>query len=109
MDRRLRSAVGRIAEARELCFQITYDIRGFGEQALVKTATRLTEMWCAGRTGPPSTIVHEALVQAAAEKASEVFRGLKQLAHELRETLESTAQALRFAESPGGRPRLRHQ
>lgn len=99
VDRRLRSAVGRIAEARELCFQITYAIRGFGEPALVKTATRLTEMWCAGRTDPPSTVVQEALEHGAAEKASEVFRGLKQLAHELRDTLESTAQALRFAES----------
>jgi hypothetical protein len=56
-------------------------------------------MWCAGRTAPPSTVVQEALEQGAAEKAAEVFRALKELAHELGGTLESTARALRFTES----------
>jgi len=99
VDSGLRSAVGRIAEARELCFQITYAIRGQGEQALMEAATRLTEMWFAGRTGPPSTVVQEILEQSASNKAGEVFRALRELARELAETLQSTAQALRFAES----------
>jgi hypothetical protein len=99
VDRELRRAGGQIAEARELCFQITYAIRGYGEQVLVKTASRLTEMWFAGRTAPPSTVVQEALEQGAAEKAGEVFRALKELAHDLAETLESTARVLSFAGS----------
>ncbi len=93
VDSRLRMAAGRIAEARELCFQITYAVRGYGEQALSNAASRLTQ------TGLPSTVVQEALEQSAAEKAGEVFRALKEAASELGGTLESTARALHFAES----------
>jgi GTP-binding protein EngB required for normal cell division len=93
VDSGLRRAVGRIAEARELCFELTYAIRRQGEPALMESATRITER------GLPSAVVQEVLEQSAAEKAGEIFRALKQLAHELAETLQSTVQALRLAES----------
>jgi hypothetical protein len=59
----------------------------------MESATRITER------GLPSAVVQEVLEQSAAEKAGEIFRALKQLAHELAETLQSTVQALRLAES----------
>jgi GTP-binding protein EngB required for normal cell division len=99
VDSALRRAVGRIAETRERCFEITHAVHGHGEQALIATATRLTDNWLAGRTGPPSTVIQEVLEQGAAEKAGEVFGALKELAHELDGTLQSTAQALGFSES----------
>jgi GTP-binding protein EngB required for normal cell division len=99
VDSGLRRAVGRIAEARQLCFEITHAVRGHGGQALSETAIRLTDAWLAGRTGPPNIVAREALEQDSAEKAGGVFRVLKELAHELAATLQSTARALRFAES----------
>jgi GTP-binding protein EngB required for normal cell division len=90
----LRRAVGRIAETRALCFEVTHAVRGYGEQALVEAATRLTDR------GLSSTLVREALEQGSAEKAGELFRALKELARQLAETLQSTAAALHFAESP---------
>jgi GTP-binding protein EngB required for normal cell division len=99
VDRELRRAGGQIAEARELCFQITHAIRGDCEQALIQTATHLTDNWLAGKTGAVSAVVREALEQVAVERAGELFRALKELAHKLGGTLESTARALRFAES----------
>jgi hypothetical protein len=89
----LRRAVGRIAETRALCFEVTHAVRGYGEQALIEAATRLTDR------GLSSTVVQEALEQGSAEKAGELFRALKELAREMSETLQSTARALRFAES----------
>jgi GTP-binding protein EngB required for normal cell division len=99
VDNGLRRAVGRIAEARQLCFEITLAVRSRGEQALSETATRLTDAWLAGRTVHPNTFAQEALEQGSAEKAGGVFRALKELAHELAETLHLTARALGFAES----------
>jgi GTP-binding protein EngB required for normal cell division len=93
VDKGLRRALGRLAETRELCFEITYAVRGCGEPALMEAATRLTA------SGLPGTVVQQVLEQGAAEKSGEVFRALKQLAGELSETLQSTAQALHFAES----------
>jgi GTP-binding protein EngB required for normal cell division len=99
VDSGLRSALGRIAEARELCFTITQAVRGDAEQALRAAATRLTDVWSAARTGSPNAAAQEALEQGSAEKAGEVFRALKELAHHLAETLQSTGRALPFAES----------
>jgi GTP-binding protein EngB required for normal cell division len=99
VDGSLRRAVGRIAETRGLFFEITLAVRGHAEQALIETATRLTDAWLAGRTGAPSTVAEEALEQAAAHQAGGVFRALKELALELAETLQTTARALGFAEA----------
>jgi GTP-binding protein EngB required for normal cell division len=93
VDKALRRALGRLAETRELCFEITCAVRGCGEPALMEAATRLTP------SGLPSTVVQQVLEQCSAEKAGEVFRALKEVAHELAETLQSTAQALGFPEA----------
>jgi GTP-binding protein EngB required for normal cell division len=96
VESRLRMSLGRIAEARALCFEITHAVRSYGEQALSEAATRLTDHWLAGRTALPGTVVQEALLQGAAQQAGGVFRALNELARELTEALQSTAQALGF-------------
>ena len=101
-DSALRKAVGRIAEVRELCFAITHDVRGHSGQALIDAATRLTDAWLSPAPGRSDLIIHDAMVQAAAEPASQIFQALKQLANELAETLRSTAEALHFDESHPG-------
>ena len=99
VDGDLRSAVGRIAEIRELCFKVTDGIRSGGDNALAGAAERLPKAGSRVKSTPPNAIVQDALVQNAAESASAIFRALKDLARELAQTLGSTAQALGFNEA----------
>ena len=102
VDAGLRSAVGRIAEARKLCFETTYAIRGQGDQGLAEAANRLTDAWLRHSTDHTSalanTLVSDVLVRFAAEQASVVSGALKDLARELAQTLQATSEALGFKE-----------
>jgi GTP-binding protein EngB required for normal cell division len=100
LDGSLRNAVGRIAEVRELCYQITDAVRRKGDSALAHAAEGVAEAWARTGSTVPDTIVHEAIVQYAADSASILYRTLKDLAQGLAETLASTAQALGFNEVP---------
>jgi hypothetical protein len=96
IDGDLRKAVGRISEVREFCFEITHKVRDYPEQAIAEAAEKATRASPGGGSVPPSTIVHDVLVQSAAESADLVFRALKDVARELVQTLNSAAQALGF-------------
>jgi GTP-binding protein EngB required for normal cell division len=99
IDSDLRKAAGRIAETRDLCFEITHRVRTRGDPAMVEAATRLTDAWLSASTSPSNAIVQEALVQDAAEHAGIVFAALKDLARELAKTLQSTSDDLGFKET----------
>jgi GTP-binding protein EngB required for normal cell division len=100
LDAGLRSAVGRIAEVRESCFEFTRKVRSGGEDALAEAAVRLARVWSQGGRTPPGTVVHDALVEYTAAAAGELFRTLRDLAGELARTLDATAAALGFKEPP---------
>lgn len=99
VDRDLRMAVGRIAEVRELCFKVTHEARQSSGAALAEAAERLTKAWARDKLAAPGVIVHDALIQSAAESAAAVFRVLRDLARELGRTLCWTAEALGFDEA----------
>jgi hypothetical protein len=94
----LQRAVGRIAETRERCFEITQDVRDCGESALAEAAIRLTESWTRGDAAPSKATVEDTLVQFAAGKANAIFMALKDLARELAETLQRSGETLGFSE-----------
>ena len=98
VDGDLRRAMGRIAEIRELCFEVTHRVRSGGDSAMAEAAERLTKAWSQNNPFSPGAIVHDALVQNAAQSAGAVFQALKDLAGELAQTLGSTAQTLGFNE-----------
>ncbi len=100
LDGSLRNAVGRTAEVREVCQQITDGVRRGGDSALAHAAERVTESWASRSSAVPETIIHEAIVQYAADSASVLYKTLRDLAHGLAKTLASTAQALGFNEVP---------
>lgn len=95
----LRTAVGRIAEVREACLAMTRDVRSQGGHALAESATRLTDTWLQSAADSTAAIVHDAITRVAADRANKVFHTLKQLAQQLAQSLQSTAEALGFADS----------
>ncbi len=97
LDGDLRGAVGRIAETRDLCFVATYHVRNHGETAMAEAARRLAEAW-SGHGGVPGEVIHDALIQSAAEAAGPVYGALRGLARELAETLDAAARSLGFPE-----------
>lgn len=99
VDGDLRRAMGRIAEIRELCFAVTREARNSSSRAIAEAAEKLNKAWANDESTAPGVIVHDALVQSAAESAAIVFRALKELAGELSQTLRSTAPALGFQEA----------
>jgi hypothetical protein len=98
VDRKLRKAAGRIAEVRERGFEIAQGIRDSAESALEDTAVHLAESWIREDTTASTIIVHDSLVRVAAEKTNSFVRALSDLARELTQTLQQTAEALGFSE-----------
>jgi GTP-binding protein EngB required for normal cell division len=94
IDARLRSAVGRFAEARRMSVDITHEIQDFAALALATAAAHLIDNWRQGHGVSPTAFVRETLVEIATSLASRVFGVLKNLASELNETLQTTADDL---------------
>jgi GTP-binding protein EngB required for normal cell division len=99
IDGGLRTAVGRMAEVREACLAMTHDVRSQAGDALTDAATRLTDTWSKSAPVSSAAIVHDAITQVAADRANKVFQTLNQLAQQLAQSLQLTAEALGFAES----------
>jgi GTP-binding protein EngB required for normal cell division len=96
----LRRAVGRFAETREACMDITGRLRMGARESLAIAASTLVECWQRGDQASASVIVEDTLTQAAAEEASFVLAELEDLAHELVKALQAAAQALHFKDVP---------
>jgi len=100
VDARLRKALACFTETRDTCREVAHGVRGFGDRALAAAGIRLANN---GANDWPhaesvAAIVHDVLVQAAAEQASFVLAALETLARELTQTVKATAQDLGFDE-----------
>lgn len=100
VDGLLRRAVGRFAETREVCMNITHRMRSYGERPLTAAASAVVERWRRGDQAPARVIVEDALTQAAAQQASFVFAALEDLARELVKALQAAAHSLHFKDVP---------
>lgn len=96
VDERLRNAVGRFAEARKLCWEITHDVENFAGRALATASSHLTDKWPQHNTVSPSDVVHDVIDKVAATKASHVLGALEDLARDLTDTVRATANDLGF-------------
>jgi GTP-binding protein EngB required for normal cell division len=101
IDERLRNAVGRFADARKLCWEITHDVENFADQALATASSHLTDKWPQHNTVSPSDVVHDVIDKVAATKASHVLAALEDLAHDLTDTVRATADELGFSNVHG--------
>lgn len=100
VDRSLRNAVGRIAEVRELGYEVTRRVRDGAGDALSAAAARLADVWSQDGSTQPGSVVRNALEEHAAGSASALFRALKDLAQALAGTLTSVAQMLALPQAP---------
>jgi GTP-binding protein EngB required for normal cell division len=96
IDARLRSAVGRFAEARKICSDITHEIEDFAERGLAIASSHLVDKWLEGNGVSPTTVVRDTLFEIATARVSLVFGALEDLARDLTETLQDTARDLGF-------------
>jgi GTP-binding protein EngB required for normal cell division len=99
VDMTLRAAVGRIAETREICAQVSYGIREMADQAWLLAAAQLADRWLTGSEADPTPIVVKALLEASAEQVGKVFSALRDLAGELDQALHSAAETLGFQQT----------
>ena len=101
VDGALRKSVGRIAEIRQLSFETTHAIRELGDESLGEAARALSNAWLGGSAESSSTLVGNELIRIAAEHASTLSGGLKDLARELSQSLELASDALGYQEARG--------
>ena len=101
VDGALRKSVGRIAEIRQLSFETTHAIRELGDESLGEAARALSNAWLGGSAESSSTLVGNELIRIAAEHASTLSGGLKDLARELSQSLELASDALGYQETRG--------
>lgn len=101
VDGKLRRAVGRIADVRQLSFETTQAIRGLGNQALGEAAKLRSDVWLGNSGESPSALVGNELVRIAAEHASTLSGALKDVAGELSQSLEYASDALGYREVHG--------
>ena len=96
IDDRLRNAVGRFAEARKMSLDMTHEIEDFAGLALETAAAHLIDNWRDGDGVSPTAFVRQTLAQIATSLASRLLGVLEDLASELNETLQTTADDLGF-------------
>jgi GTP-binding protein EngB required for normal cell division len=102
VDAQLRNAAGRFEAAREICWNITDEIRNFGEAGLPAAASQILERWRQNdhAGADVGSMVADILAQVAAEKARLVFGTLDARAQELAQALQTAAKALDLQDVP---------
>lgn len=100
IESRLRNAVGRFAEARRTCSDLTHDVESFAERGLAMASPHVVEKWLEGDVVSPTTVVRDLLGKIAAAQASHILSALQDVARELNDTLRTTAGDLGFKDLP---------
>jgi GTP-binding protein EngB required for normal cell division len=102
VDRMLRNAAGRFEEIRAI-YQITDEIRRFGDAGLQTVAARILDHWQQNSHSGANigAIVTDTLTHVAAQQARAVFEALDSLAKDLSRVLEAAARALDLPDAPG--------
>ncbi len=96
IESRLRNAVGRFAEARRTCSDLTHDVESFAERGLAMVSSHLVEKWLERDAVSPSAVARDLLGKLAAAQAGHILAALEDLARELTDTLRTTADDLGF-------------
>ena len=96
IERRLRTAAGEIAEARQLCLAATDDVRSLNEIAIQRSVQAIVESWVGQRDAPSSGtgIIRHATERLAVEAASQISGRLTTLAQNLQSALAVATEAL---------------
>jgi hypothetical protein len=94
IDARLRNVVGRFAETRKICSDVTHEIDDVAERGLAMASSHLVDKWLGRDVVSPTIVVRDALGKLAAAQASHLLAPLEDLARELTEAVRTTADDL---------------
>jgi len=78
LETELRTAAGRIAQARTACIDISDAFRECADGLIQAAAKNLTDAWDSGATATSEDLVRSKLEQAAAERAAEIASAIQE-------------------------------
>jgi len=100
LETELRTAAGRIAQARTACIDISDAFRECADGLIQAAAKNLTDAWDSGATATSEDLVRSKLEQAAAERAAEIASAIQEAARNAGSVLAKVAAALDLANGP---------
>jgi len=101
IERDLRTAAGRLEDARAYCLRASDDLRSLAPRALASAAEELAALWTAGAADSASArTAVEAAVARTAASGTQVHSYLQELARELAAALARAAAALATNDAP---------
>ena len=96
----LRTAAGKIAQARAECIDMTDALRECADGLIRTAAKNLTDAWDSGASATGEGLIKNKLEQAAAEPAAQIASSIQEAARNAGSTLAKVAMALEIENRP---------
>jgi GTP-binding protein EngB required for normal cell division len=100
LETELRTAAGRIAQARTECIDLTDALRECADGLIRTAANHLMDAWASGASATGENRIKDKLEQAAAERAGQVTSAIQEAARNASGVLAKTALALELENRP---------
>jgi GTP-binding protein EngB required for normal cell division len=100
LETELRTAAGRIAEARTECIDMTDALRESADDLIRATANRLIDVWSSNANAIGQSRIRTMLEQAAAERAARIASAIEETARNAGRVLARSAVALELENRP---------
>ncbi len=96
----LRTAAGKIAEARTECLDMTDALRECADGLIRAAANNLIDAWASGASATGESLIKNKLEQAAAERAAQIASAIQEVARNAGSVLAKAAMALELENRP---------
>jgi len=100
LETELRTAAGRIAQARTECIDLTDALRECADGLIRTAANQLIDAWASGGSAIGEDRIENKLEQAAAQRAAQVASAIREAARNAGSVLAKTAAALELENRP---------
>ncbi len=100
LETELRTAAGKIAQARTECIDLTDALRECADGLIRTAANHLIEAWASGASATGKDRIKNELEQAAAERAARIASAIQEAARNSGSVLAKTAMALELENRP---------
>jgi len=100
LETELRTAAGKIAQARTECLDMTDMLRECADGFLRTAANNLIDAWDSGASAKGEGLIQSKLEQAAAERAAQISSAIQEVAGNAGSVLAKTATALEIENRP---------
>ena len=100
LETELRTASGKIAQARTVCLDMTDALRDCADSLIRTTANHLVDAWSSGAGATGEDFIKSKLEQAAAEPAAQIASAIQEAARHAGSVLATSAMALELENGP---------